>query len=99
MSTGCNIQHLEGAQPQLDVQSGRDAGVLRQEGEHCVVHPKQRNKEQGGFSQPPDEKAKNKRQDYKSEAKNINYDDLNPNSRTCIDVTAVLKNNLPFFHK
>lgn len=61
------IRHLEGAQPQLDVQPGRDAGVLRQEGEHCVVHPKQRDKEQGGFSQPPDEKAKSERQDYRSE--------------------------------
>lgn len=56
-----SIQHLKGAQPQLDVQSGCDAGVLRQEGKHCVVHPEQRDQKKGGFSQPPVEKARKAR--------------------------------------
>lgn len=51
------IRHLKGAQAQLDVQSGCDAGALRQEGEHCVVHPEQRDQKKGGFRQPPVERA------------------------------------------
>lgn len=46
--------YLKGSQPQLDVQPGCHSSVLRQEGKYCVVHPKQRDEEQGGFSQPPE---------------------------------------------
>lgn len=46
--------YLKGSKTQLDVQSGRNSSGLRQEGEHCVVHPEQRDEEQGGFSQPPE---------------------------------------------
>lgn len=55
------IQHLKWAQPQLDVQSGCDAGVLRQEGKHCVVHSEQRDEKKSGFSQPPVEKVRRAR--------------------------------------
>lgn len=55
------IQHLKGAQAQLDVQPGCDAGVLRQEGKHCVVHPEQRDQKKSGFSQPPVDKARKAR--------------------------------------
>lgn len=55
------IHHLKGAQPQLDVQSGCDTGVLRQEGKHRVVHPEQRDQKKSWFRQPPVEKARKAR--------------------------------------
>lgn len=45
--------YLEGSQAQLNVEPGCHSGVLGQEGKHSVVHPKQRDEEQSGFSQPP----------------------------------------------
>lgn len=52
------VSHLKGAQAQLDVESGCYARVLRQEGKYGVVHSEQRDEEQGGFSQPPAGKDK-----------------------------------------
>lgn len=46
------VLYLKGSQSQLDVQSGCHSSALRQECKHGVVHPKQRDEEQSGFSQP-----------------------------------------------
>lgn len=46
------VLYLKGSQSQLNVESGCHSGVLRQEGKDGVMHPKQRDEEQGGFSQP-----------------------------------------------
>lgn len=54
MNCDSEVLYLKGAQSQLDVESGCYSSVLRQEGKYSVVHPKQRNQEQGGFCQPPE---------------------------------------------
>lgn len=50
--------YLKGSQTQLNVKSGCYTCVLRQEGKYGVMHPKQRDEEQGGLGQPPKEKRK-----------------------------------------
>lgn len=50
--------YLERSQSQFDVKSGHHTRVLRQEGKHSVVHPKQRDEEQCGFSQSPTDVGK-----------------------------------------
>lgn len=47
------VFYLEGSQAKLDEDSGLCSGVFGQEGEHHVVHSKQRDEEQGGLGQPP----------------------------------------------
>lgn len=90
--------YLKRAQAQLDVQSGRDAGVLRQEGKHCVVHPKQRDQKKSGFGQPPVEKARKARLQIRTseeqKLKRINNLIITPSTAhwRC-------KFNLIFFHK
>jgi len=51
------VLYLKGSQAQFDVQPGCYSSVFRQKGKYSVVHPKQRNEEKGGFSQPPEAKA------------------------------------------
>lgn len=51
------VLYLKRAQSKLDVESGCYPSVLRQEGKYSVMHPKQRNEKEGGFSQPPKGKA------------------------------------------
>lgn len=47
------VFYLERAKTELNEDPSLSSGVLRQEGKHHVVHPKQRDEKQSGLGQPP----------------------------------------------
>lgn len=55
------LPHLKGSQNQVKHQPLRGLDLVRKEGKNNVVYPKERNQQQGGFSQSPEGKEAGKR--------------------------------------